>query len=212
MTLCKRLTSLGNRGAMAMAVMLLLPLASSCLVPQDDQVFPALPPRKNNPPRIVRASPDQRVTTILVGPVSTSCPSPQFSVTVNDDVGETISSKWFVDATADFKPTIASPEFVPSPVDVTGTNFGVAAVSSPKSLINKLSQLIDNKQHRVDVWVTDGKFGSDSIDVTLVRGQTLPDGTTSVDCSNLVDGKSPPYCDLAYKDNYVWLVEVQTCP
>lgn len=213
MTLCKYLTFQANKGAGTMAVLLLLALGaalSGCLVPQDDQVFPALPPKKNSAPKIVGEKPVQRVTTVAVGPVTAGCPRVEFSVSVKDeDTADTIRSIWFVDAAPDFRPTPSSPEFVGAPV--FGGSDLVRTVKAPASVITQLTGLIDGRSHRVDVWITDGEFAADSIDVTHPP-VPLADGTTSFDCAtSLPDGGRPQFCDSAYKDNYVWLVEVQSC-
>ena len=72
------LQSREHKGARAMAGLLLSlmvgPLLSGCLLPQDDQVFVDLPPKRNSPPRIVTWQPDQQSVGFKSGTGCTNGP------------------------------------------------------------------------------------------------------------------------------------------
>jgi hypothetical protein len=174
---------------------------SACLIPQDDAVFPDLPPRKNSPLRVLAPSvkPEQRKTTIRVGPVSETCPRPEFSMTVADeDTGDQIRSLWFVDPTPTYQPTPTNPV----PVFNGGVIFGGTSVtrqvSAPNAMLTFLTGLVDGREHLVEAWVTDGEFDPNGPPTSVSRpDRTLPDGSTVP--------------DTAYTDSNVWIVRVEDC-
>jgi hypothetical protein len=168
-------------------------LSLGCVVPQDDIVFPTLPPRKNFPLRIVRQEPLSREVTYLAG----NCATP-FSVNVVDpDVGDRIRYQWYVDRTVDSTPVGSG--FV-------NPGSGDKRVTSSAALNSRLAGLIDGKRHVVEVFVTDGEFAIDNI-----GPPSYPSGGTFT--RPLLDGGTETLeLDQAYLDSYLWLVEVQRCP
>lgn len=94
----KRLTSLGVKGTPAMAGLLLTVLACmpmlGCLFPQDEDVIPRLPPKRNGAIQIVKP-----LEPRFVFKNTTLCPSQNraFALTVTDeDVGDPVFSRWFI--------------------------------------------------------------------------------------------------------------------
>jgi hypothetical protein len=178
-------------GALAVLAQALLCLGTQgCLLPQDDVVFPDLPPKKNSPLRIVSQQPPMREVSLKVGALSTTCPANEFSVIVKDeDLGDTTRSLWFIDRTMD-TPPVAQTGYVPG-----GSVQRV--VTAPAALVSQLSALVDGQRHNVEVFVTDGEFSDTVGQATYPAGGYLPDGGLR---------------DVAYVDSYLWLVEVQRCP
>lgn len=184
-----------------MARMLLWLLAGAslegCLLPQDDQVFPSLPPRKNSPLQIVGQVPAQRETTYL----GTCAEQPAFQVDVSDlDLRDTLKAVWFIDRT----PT--STAYLGAPVFPTGTER--RTVSSPRDrFVTDLNALVGPTRRVVEVFVTDGDFTSLGETILAERPPvTWEDGSPV----QLPDGG--PVSNPASVDSYVWLVEVQSCP
>jgi hypothetical protein len=165
------------------------PLGSGCLLPQDDQVFPELPPRRNTPPRIVNWAPEARAVYFS----STGCPNQAFSVTVvDDDTSDTLRALWFINRTKDSQPYSSSPLFpsasatrtIPAPTGRFVTDLANLSVGF----------------HQVTVFVTDGDF-REVVDGNISADRpprALPDG-------GLVD-------DVAFIDTFSWFLEVQQCP
>ncbi len=164
-------------------------LLTSCLIPQDDQVRPELPVKKNSPPKIVGESPQLRSTFYR----AVGCRSnPNFRVTVEDeDANDTLRSLWFVDFTtpdtsryfladavsaeSDGGRRTAKPREIVAPASVTsyllGTTFGT---------------------HLLTVFVADSQFAG------------LDTGTI---------GLEPLGNDRGYQDSYTWVLSVEpVCP
>lgn len=184
---------------------LLLPVATSlfvegCLLPQEPNTFPDLPPKRNTPPRILPAgrTPDDKVATILIASAGCTDIPPAFSVqVVDEDVGDgpqpvydTIQHQWFVDRTRGGTRAIGGNPIYdpPSPT---------RTVTSPPELLNTLSRLTDQERHVVEVYVTDGLF---TADVNVVG--------PSDRMKHKLDGGVN---DTAYLDMFSWYVEVAFC-
>jgi hypothetical protein len=176
-------------------------IATGCLIPQDDQVLPVLPPQKNLPPRVIHEkSVPQHETTQYVGNFSQSgCPRPSFTVFVEDDnLSDTqqrdlLRSIWFVDPPPELQ--IESSLFG----DAVSSTDAVRSLSSPAAVATALTSLIDGRRHVVSMVVTDGTFPA-------AGSPTSVTGTTTL----LSDGTY--VTDQAYTDYEEWLVEVQPCP
>lgn len=197
MTLAKSSKQLAVADAPAMARLLLLvtcAAASGCLLPQDDVVYPDLPPAKNSPLRIVATKPQQAIITVPIG-TTPGC-KPEFNATVvdPDHKSDSIRSLWFVDPQGG--------DFMTARLIVSGAtvfpnvNDG-RTVTAPTAVITQLSSLNDGRPHNLWVFVTDGEFVGATLD-TFKLNRTLPDGTTVE--------------DSAYIDSFWWQVEVQACP
>jgi hypothetical protein len=161
---------------------------AGCLVPQDDVVFPDLPPRRNTPLRLVNWSPQDLRTTVLVGASASSGCATTFSAVVEDqDLSDTTQSQWYLDRTS------TSPSFNGE------TNFGgstLRTIRAPAALLAQLGSYVDNQRHVVELFVTDGQFTEVVGEARLPR-LDLPDGGFLQ--------------DTAYVDTKAWFVEVQRC-
>jgi hypothetical protein len=161
---------------------------AGCLLPQDDAVFPDLPPRRNTPLRIVNWSPQDLRTTVLVGASASSGCATTFSVVVEDlDLPDTTQSQWYLDRTS------TSPSFNGE------TSFGGATlrtIKAPTALLAQLGSFVDNQRHLVELFVTDGQF-------TEVVGEARRAPVVLADGGVLED--------RAYVDTKAWFVEVQRC-
>ncbi len=189
----KRLKSQKQQGARAMAGLLLClgvsPLVSGCLLPQDDQVFSELPPKRNSPPRVVRWTPAERGAFFA----STGCTNEAFSISVvDDDVADTLRALWFIDRTKDSQPYPVSPLFP--------TTSATRIIAAPTGrFITDLSNL-GVGAHQVSVFITDGEF-QEIVEGDIIAERApraLPDG-------GLVE-------DVAYIAFFSWFLEVQQCP
>ncbi len=219
----KGLKILAYPGARIVAAMLLgwtLLALSGCFVLEDDPVLPDVPRKRNSPPRIVGQTPQDNFTNVQIGP---SC-SPEFSVRVeDDDRGDTLAHKWWVDANPGYVSDIKNSEILGIPV-IGGKDL-VRVVKAPKAVINHLA---DGKSHRVEVFVTDGHFETDSLipganpiepPVLVPRdagclpedagcyfnGAVLPSG-------EIFDAGFDLLADEAYRVSYMWLVTTEACP
>jgi GAF domain-containing protein len=204
-TLRNGLKSRARRDVGFMARVLLLGacalMASACLIPQDDDVLPDLPPKKNSPPRILAQTvqPAQRKTSVVVGTPSPTCLRTEFSMTVEDeDTGDLLRSQWYVDPRPDYQNTASTPVFAGA-VIFGGTSVN-RTVTAPNAMLTFLSSLNDGKEHLIEAWVTDGEFDPNAAPTQVTRpDRTLPDGT------------SVP--DTAYSDANVWVItRVESCP
>lgn len=176
-------------------------MASACLIPQDDDVLPDLPPKKNSPLRVLAQTvqPAQRKTSIIVGTPSPTCLRTEFSMTVEDeDTGDLLRSQWYVDPRPDYQNTATTPVFAGA-VIFGGTSVN-RTVTAPNAMLTFLSSLNDGKEHLIEGWVTDGEFDPNAAPTQVTRpNRTLPDGT------------SVP--DTAYSDENVWVItRVESCP
>jgi len=180
--------------------------SAGCLVPQDDEVLPDLPPQRNSPPRILREAtvPANRKLTVNTG---AAC-KPTFSVSVEDTdfdptsqtYKDTLRSRWFIDPNNEYTSTPGSIVREGNPV-APGTSL-VRVVEAPPQLIAALAGL--SNEHRVEVWVTDGEFVEFSEPPpgglrVVGKPAEMPDGSTL---------ENP-----AFYDSHEWLVTVEGgCP
>lgn len=151
-----------------------------CVLPQDDQVLPNLPPAKNTAPRLVTegATPAPRGSTIFLG---NNCLDRPFAIGVIDpDEGDTIRSKWFVDNDEKFT-TLA----------FDGAATGPTRIVKPIPLFYLPAQPLSQPNadgfntHYVTVVVADREFLPGSIDLKL-ESFDLPDGGTVKQSSRTV--------------------------
>lgn len=144
---------------------------SGCLFPQDDQMFPDLPPKRNEPPRFLESTvkPPQ-VTTLFV-----KCPMTSFDVYVEDpDLADRIRSRWVVDSRVDNA-------FNGRALEASSLPRRSTPVVSPASLTAEASPLAVAGEHQLTVVIADGEF-SEGFDA-LPRRHALPDGGTIDDPS-----------------------------
>ena len=176
-------------GKPAMAGLLLWAVCASmtgCLFPQDDQVFPELPPKRNAPVKILSVKPAGPSLQFYNG---TSCLNESFTVTVDDeDISDTIRSRWFIKGQS-FEGRLVTTtgsrgREVPAPTD-----------SAFKALLSNLeaakTELLTVYVADTEVRVVDGKV------VIEPRMRVLPDGTSVQD-----DG---------YSDSFTWVLTVEAC-
>jgi hypothetical protein len=181
--LARRLLCRGAGLALALAL-------GGCLMPQDDELLPELPPTKNRPPRILEGSavPQQQVSI----PVGFNCTPErwagifEFSAKVEDpDVDNPIRNRWFVDP--DDKHTTVFFQGLTLPPSTKPTRD--TPVKAPANLIAS-SPLSTPGKRRLVLVISDGEF-EEGVTPTrrLVR---LPDGGLTE--------------DLSYTDSFTWLV------
>jgi hypothetical protein len=181
----------------------------ACVFPQDDQVIPDRPPVANRPVRIVSGSakPAQRETVIRLG---LNCPreAGEFSVRVSDPDGDdAINATWFIDPNERYVATQNSPVFPGNPgARLSGD---LRTVTSPSVLRATLQQFVGGQKRRVEVVVTDGTFiESELTDPVTGEGRPFLDATRGT-----VRGENGEvFAVEAFRDEYVWLVEVSTAP
>lgn len=165
---------------------------SGCLIPQDDQVIPELPPVKNRPPRIETYTP-MNVSVTFRANVACST-RPDFSLVVSDpDVGDTLRSFWFIDKSVNTQP------FTPASIGGSASERRVVVAPSSNTFTTALANLMSGS-HLLTVFVTDRDI--EEIDNGLVKARdtevTLPDGTKAID-----DG---------YEVEHTWILNVEPCP
>jgi hypothetical protein len=158
---------------------------AGCLLPQDEAVFPDLPPRRNTPPRVVTYAPPDLVTSVFVG---TTCVNTTFSLSVEElDTADTLKSQWFIDRKA------SSPSYPGASVLGPATQRDVEA---PASLLLGLGSLLDAQRHLVEAFITDSEF-TETVGEATRAPVTLPDGGVVV--------------DIGYVVTKAWFVEVKPC-
>ena len=171
---------------------------SSCLLPQNDEPLPEIPPAKNRPPRILTPIPE-RFFEVLVG---VGCPPPDVKAGVEDlDVEDTIRTKWAVyreDGSFDRfhdGDTLRPSMVMPTPVRMS-------AIVPPSGMFSTGLLSSTGRGRRVELIVSDGEFLTQGDTVTSLPKppQRLPDGGTIE--------------DPTYLDTYSWVVDSvnATCP
>lgn len=169
---------------------LLLALGASlclagCLLPQDEAVFPDLPPRRNTPPRILDYAPPDLVTSVFVG---TSCVNTTFTLSVEElDTSDTLKSQWFIDRTR------SSPSYQGASVPGPATQRNIEA---PASLLLGLGSFLDLQRHTVEAFITDSEF-TETVGTATRAPVTLPDGGVLQ--------------DTGYVVTKAWFVDVKPC-
>jgi hypothetical protein len=159
---------------------------TGCLFPQDDQVFPELPPKRNGPMEIVNPTPLGPRVQFFNG---TTCTNTSFKVTVEDeDLADLTFSRWFIDGTN-------TQPFVPSSIQGGTARRDVNAPFALKTnLANRTAGTIVTLTVFVadtDFEVVDGKAVLNSRDLVLPDGGVLPD-----------DGSS---------DMFTWTLDIVAC-
>ncbi len=176
----------------------------ACLLPQDDDILTPVPDPANRPLRLIPglAQPQQRETTVQLASNCTARTS--FSVTVNDpDVSDPIVARWFIDPNERYVGGTPGNPGVP-----TSGGSTEREVRAPPTFTNLLGALTDGRKHRVEVLVTDGEFREDELTdpLTMEKKPFLKVVGRSVNTPSGVVMVEP------YRDEYVWLVEVRSCP
>ncbi len=171
-------------------------LVHGCLLPQEDQVFADLPPKKNSYPRIVEGlqKPTDQAVSLELG---ANCKRTVFSVVVEDpDVADRIRNKWFVDPDIGFTTVSFSTQSLgESKLAIRNTPF-----SAPTQLFSPGSQLYEPGMHRLVVVIADGEFEASSI------------ATTPRSILVNIDGGSELFSDPSYTDTYTWNVTTSLAP
>lgn len=183
---------LGMHGRNVLAGLLLLSIVSGgCVIPQDEQVIPPLPPKRNGPLKIVSHNPpDLRITYYNCAFETEK--NPKFSVSVKEeDQKDRVYSNWFIDKSDDASPlptsaTLPGPEIIKT---VNAPSFG-----------NRLANLQRDTHHLLTVYVADSPFDE------VVKGKVsvsrepllLPDGGTLVDDGSI--------------DTITWVLDIESCP
>jgi hypothetical protein len=172
----------------------------ACVLPQDDAVITELPPLTNQPLRILPglAVPEQRDVAVRLAANCTE--KNTFSVKVEDpNVGDTIRAFWFIDPNERYVGGTLGNQGVANPGSPT-----LREVKAPVTFTTLLAGLTDGRKHRVEVVVTDSEFKEDtSID---------PQGALTVTRANVGLPDGGKITVPAYRDDYVWVVEVVPCP
>jgi hypothetical protein len=182
----------------------------ACVFPQDDQIIPRLPDLTNRPLRILvdTVRPEQREPP----PVRVGANCSPFSFNVFDpDVNDRINARWFIDPNERY---IAAPNMPSVNGNLAEPLLGTPQtrlVRNPPSFLAQLSSYADGRKHRVEVIVTDGEFFEES-GVDMATGERR-DFLTVVRPPVAVQGAPDGGIRVpAYRDEYVWLVEVSTSP
>jgi hypothetical protein len=161
---------------------------TGCLFPQDDQVLPELPPKRNSPIRILDQDPPAPRTTFFNG---TACgaSNPAFKLTVDDeDVADTVRSRWFVGLQS----------FEGRFVSSTGSRGREVTAPTDSGFRATLANLTAGDTELLTVFVSDTE--ARVVDGKLVvepRSRVLPDGT--------------PVEDKGYSDSFTWVLDVEAC-
>lgn len=182
----------------------------ACVLPQEDQIITDLPVAANRPPRILTgiAEPPTREYRAQLG---ANCNRPAFSVQVDDpNLTDIIRAYWFIDPNERYvqdgagRPVLQGNNGTP-----IGAGSSVRLVQAPPNFNATLQLFNDGRKHRVEVVVTDGEF------IVSERPDPQGGGTQAfLDIVRLAvrlpSGEVVPV--PAYRDEYVWLVEVDTLP
>lgn len=156
-------------------------LEQGCILPQDDQVLPDLPPLRNTSPKILyeRATPAKQGATVLLG---NNCMDFPFEIAVEDPDKDTIRSKWFVDPDAKFSTPATDGETSGMPARVVRPVQGqFYAQNGRLALPNTLGM----NTHRVTVVIADREFVPAGIGLRL-NDLPGPDGGTIKEVSTVV--------------------------
>ncbi|MFZ5442843.1 MAG: hypothetical protein ACOZQL_22750 [Myxococcota bacterium] len=166
-----------------------------CLIPQDDQVLPDLPPRKNSPPRIVSNLPKQSISYFTSAMCSAQ--NVPFKVVVSDDdVSDTLRSLWLID----YDPSLgsaASAPFIPNAVTSRGQPLRDMPEPTAQSFKSALANLTAGT-HLLTVYVADREF------------QEFTGVVATVEREIFVGDASVP--DTGFTDSFTWVLKVESCP
>ncbi len=148
-----------------LAAALVLP---ACIIPQTDNILEPIPPKQNQPPRILEnlVQPPGRFVTVRNGP---GCPNLAFVAPVSDpDVTDVLVYNFYVDA--DLNPAFVKQAVIGTDGQVVRSEPATYEVSFATA--NPLQQPGD---HVVEVLVADGQLVGRTPLPKLVQ---LPDGGT----------------------------------
>jgi hypothetical protein len=169
---------------------------SSCLLPQNDEPLPEIPPAKNRPPRLTVNTEPER---FVVYSTAANCPVPEPRARVEDlDLDDIIRVRWLVHDEMGVPSTI--PVLDPRPILPDGQPTRQESIIAPKSAF--LSNLLNTtgRGRRLTLVVADGEFtaGTDPDDIGTLPGMPypLPDGGT--------------IRQETFKDSYTWVVDTVT--
>ncbi len=178
----------------------------ACLLPQDDQIISALPQPANRPLRVLPglAVPEQREAIARFG---TNCARPVFSVKVDDPNAEDkIAALWFIDPIERYIGGVPGNPGTP----VSGGST-IRELKVPSQFITTLGTFTDGRKHRVEVVVTDGDFIENQRNDP--EGNPLPFLDITRPSFRTGTGDAGVIISVpAYRDDYVWLVQVDTTP
>jgi hypothetical protein len=173
-------------------------LVHGCLLPQDDQVFDDLPPRRNIAPRIVQDQAKPGAVTAIDLELGPNCRRPSFSVVVEDlDLADRIRNKWFVDPDQAF----STVNFSTNPLNQSETSIRNTPFTAPTQLFSAGSKLAEPGQHFLTVVIADGEFEGGGI-ATLGRSHVIPDG----------DGGTRVVIDPSHTDQFTWVINTTLSP
>ncbi len=170
-------------------------LVQGCLIPQDDPVLPDLPQKKNTTPKLVAESarPKMRGFNIRLGAGCDclTCLERPFEIVVEDpDLGDVVSTRWFVDDDGKFLS-----------VPLNGTGLGSSSekrgIARPVNQLYTMTNLRVSGTHDVTVVVADRQFPAEGIEMTK---ELIP----------LPDGGSVEY--LTSTSQYTWQVFTDLTP
>jgi hypothetical protein len=166
---------------------------SSCLLPQNDDPLPEIPPQKNRPPRIASVNP-ARFIPYDVGP---NCKLPHVDVVVEDpDVTDPIRIRWTVydDDGSRGRVQIQDP-----PQLLGGDSVSRPSFSPPNEVFTTTDLQNTGMVQQLELAVADGEFYIENNTLkTLPKPENLPDGGTM--------------SDITYIDTYTWLVNTERTP
>ena len=168
-------------------------LMTGCLLPQEDTVPFDQPLRRNSPLRIVSQNPPEQRTTYYA---STSCSdlNKGFELrVVDDDTGDTIQTRWFIDQGPNTVP------FQTTPQPPTGSTTRVVAAPRGLTFTNALSNLSIGI-HLLSVYVADSNFDE------VINGEI----TVTRPAVQLPSGQM--ITDFGYIDSFTWILDVERCP
>jgi hypothetical protein len=181
----------------------------ACVLPQEDQIITELPGAANRPPRILPgiAEPPQRESTVQLG---ANCNRTNFSVQVDDpNPTDSIRALWFIDPNERYVQSGPNqPVIQGNPGSPIGAGSTVRLVQANTQFFAALARFNDGRKHRVEVVVTDGEF--------IESERPDPQGGTQAfldivrPAIRTASGEVIPVA--AYRDEFVWLVEVETLP
>lgn len=200
---------LEHSGARTMAGLLLCLVAcaplSGCLLPQDEQVIPDLPPRRDTAPRIVGSTPPSRWISFAT---SAACRTNEdFKLIVEDeDTGDTLRSMWFIDFKDVTSTTLPTPYTANAVRPLNGALQREVKAPTSTSFTSALSSLAAGT-HLLTAYVADREFDEFSGTVVLVNSEiALADGGV------LRDRDGGVVLDVGHFDTITWTLQVASCP
>ncbi|MCU0700232.1 MAG: hypothetical protein MUC96_27305 [Myxococcaceae bacterium] len=144
--------------------------------------------------------------------VGANCPSQEsvFSLRANDpDATDTIRANWYIDPNERYVPEPPSKPEVRGNLGTRDPANNDRTITSPAGLRAALQQFADGQRHRLEVVVTDGEF-TEIVITDPVSGEPRPFLDVRRDVLRNEDGTVTQV--EAFRDEYVWLVEVSNAP